>query len=179
MKVRVLGSAAGGGFPQWNCACTNCREVRTGSPRLRARTEESIAISADSESWFLVNTPPEVRRQLASFDALHPRAARACPVDGIVLTNGDLDHCLGLLVLRESQPLTIYATSRVRDGFSQGNVLYRTLQRFPEQVTWRDVPLGEAIPLESHGGGESGLRVEALAVPGKAPIHLESKGPHA
>jgi pyrroloquinoline quinone biosynthesis protein B len=175
MKVRVLGSAAGGGFPQWNCGCDNCREVRRGSPRLRARTEESIVVSADSRSWFLVNASPDVRRQFESFPALEPGTGRGCPVDGIVLTNGDLDHCLGLLTLRESEPLTIYATSRVRDGFTQGNVLYRTLERFSGQVTWRDLPLGRPISLTTRDGTDSGLSIEAVAVPGKLPIHLEGK----
>lgn len=173
MKVRVLGSAAGGGFPQWNCGCDNCRGVRRGSPRWRARTEESIVVSADARSWFLVNATPDVRRQFESFPALEPGARRGCPVDGIVLTNGDLDHCLGLLTLRESEPLVLYATARVRDGFTRGNVLYRTLERFPEQVTWRDLPLGDAVSLVSRDGAESGLSIEAVAVPGKLPIHLE------
>jgi pyrroloquinoline quinone biosynthesis protein B len=175
MRVRVLGSAAGGGFPQWNCGCDNCREVRRGSPRLRARTEESIVVSADSRSWFLVNASPDVRRQFESFPALEPGTRRGCPVDGIVLTNGDLDHCLGLLTLRESEPLAIYATSRVREGFKQDNVLYRTLERFPDQVTWHELPLGRAVSLASRDGTGSGLSLEAVAVPGKLPIHLETK----
>ena len=100
MRVRVLGSAAGGGFPQWNCGCDNCRGVRTGVTGLRARTQESVAISADGNSWFLLNASPEVRAQIESFPELHPRAARHSPLAGIVLTNGDLDHCLGLLSLR-------------------------------------------------------------------------------
>lgn len=175
MKVRVLGSAAGGGFPQWNCGCDNCREVRRGSPRLRVRTEESIVVSADSRSWFLVNASPDVRRQFESFPALEHGQRRGCPVDGIVLTNGDLDHCLGLLTLRESEPLAIYATSRVRDGFMRDNVLYRTLERFPRQVTWHELPLGKTISLESRSGTDSGLSVQAAAIPGKLPIHLEGK----
>jgi len=180
MKVRVLGSAAGGGFPQWNCGCDNCRDVRRGSPGLRARMEESIVVSADSRSWFLVNASPDVRRQFESFPVLEPGARRGCPVDGIILTNGDLDHCLGLLVLRESEPLAMYATSRVRDGFTEDNVLYRTLQRFPGQVTWHELALGKPVSLSSRNGTDAGLTVEAIAVPGKLPIHLEGRtAPHA
>lgn len=175
MKVRVLGSAAGGGFPQWNCGCANCTAVRRGSPGLRPRTEESVVVSADSKSWFLVNASPEVRRQLESFGALHPGEPRRCPVDGIVLTNGDMDHVLGLLALRESEPLSIYATESVREGFTRDNVLYRTLQRFRGQVTWHDLVLGRAMPLLTGRGTPSGLQVEAVAVPGKLPIHLEGK----
>jgi pyrroloquinoline quinone biosynthesis protein B len=173
MKIRVLGSAAGGGFPQWNCGCTNCTEVRRGSPRTRARTEESVVVSSDSRSWFLVNAAPEIRGQLESFSALHPKTPRDCPVDGIILTNGDLDHCLGLLSLRESQPLSVYATNRVREGFTRGNVLYRTLERFPEQVTWHALPLEREVPLRSKTGANAGLSVEAIPMPGKLPIHLE------
>jgi len=176
MKIRVLGSAAGGGFPQWNCGCENCRAVRMASPAFRARTEESIVLSADSRSWFLVNAGPEVRRQLESFSAVHPRAARGSPVAGILLTNGDLDHTLGLLALRESEPLTVLATSRVRDGFTEHNVLYRTLQRFPGQVTWKLLELGKPTVLYGHDGSDAGLRVVALPMPGKLPIHLEALG---
>src|SRR3954454_8952938 len=110
MLVRVLGSAAGGGFPQWNCGCDNCRAARKGAPGVRPRTQESLAISADGESYFLLNASPEVRAQIESYSGLHPRAPRHSPIAGIVLTNGDLDHCLGLLSLRESHPLQLYAT---------------------------------------------------------------------
>jgi len=180
MKIRVLGSAAGGGFPQWNCGCENCLAVRRGSPEFRARTEESIVVSADSRRWFLVNATPEVRRQLDGFSPLHPRSARDFPVAGIILTNGDLDHCLGLLALRESQPLTIYATNRVRDGFTRDNVLYRTLERFPGQVTWKPLEIGRTIPLDPNDDTAPPLVVEAVAMPGKLPIHLEGRtSPHA
>src|SRR5687768_5813213 len=105
MLVRVLGSAAGGGFPQWNCGCPNCVGVRSGSLRAKARSQESVAISADGEDWFLLNASPEVRSQIESFPELHPKRLRDTPIAGIVITSGDLDHCLGLLSLRESQPL--------------------------------------------------------------------------
>jgi pyrroloquinoline quinone biosynthesis protein B len=175
VKVRVLGSAAGGGFPQWNCGCANCSAVRRGTPGLRPRTEESIVLSSDPASWFLVNASPEVRRQLESCDALHRGEPRRCPVDGIVLTNGDLDHVLGLLALRESEPLSIYATASVRDGFTRDNVLYRTLQRFPGQVNWHELRLDQPTPLLARNGAASGLTLVAMAVPGKLPIHLEGR----
>ncbi|HEY5377568.1 MAG TPA: MBL fold metallo-hydrolase, partial [Polyangiaceae bacterium] len=97
MLIRVLGSAAGGGFPQWNCGCPNCVGVRRGTIRAASRTQESVAVSADGDSWFLLNASPEIRQQIESFDKLHPRSQRDTPIQGIVLTNGDLDHCLGLL----------------------------------------------------------------------------------
>jgi pyrroloquinoline quinone biosynthesis protein B len=171
VRIRVLGSAAGGGFPQWNCGCDNCVEARRGSARVRPRTQESVAVSGDGESWFLINCSPEVRAQIESFDGLWPRAKRHSPIAGIFLTNGDLDHCLGLLSLRESHPLVVHATDAVRAGFTEGNVLYRTLARFPEQVTWRRLELGREQALES---GAARLRVTAVPAPGKLPLHLES-----
>lgn len=175
MKIRVLGSAAGGGFPQWNCGCSNCRDVRTGVASLRARTQESVAVSADGEHWFLLNASPEVRAQLESLPALHPREPRHSPVAGILLTNGDLDHCLGLLSLRESHRLSVYATERVRRGFTQDNVLYATLQRFPGHTTWPELKLGRETELRLAGERPSGLTVEAIPLPGQAPLHLKAK----
>ena len=166
----------GGGFPQWNCGCPNCRGVRAGHIRATPRTQESVAVSADGERWVLLNASPEIRQQLESFSALRPRAPRHSPVDAIVLTNGDLDHTLGLLSLRESHPLAVYATERVRRGFTEGNVLYRTLERFPDQVRWRALQPGREEALAGVDGQGSGLLVEAVAVPGKLPIHLESLG---
>lgn len=173
MQIRVLGSAAGGGFPQWNCGCSNCRGARTGEIAATPRTQESAAVSADGVGWFLLNASPEIRQQIESFPGVHPRAARHSPIHAIILTNGDLDHTLGLLSLRESHPLVVYATEHVRRGFTDGNALYRTLQRFPEQVTWRPLVLGREDALAGADGRERGLFVEAVPVPGKLPIHLE------
>jgi pyrroloquinoline quinone biosynthesis protein B len=178
VRLRVLGSAAGGGFPQWNCGCVNCAGARAGSIRAIPRTQESVALSADDEHWFLINASPEIRQQIESFPGLWPRQPRHSPIAGILLNNGDLDHCLGLLSLRESHPLVGYATEAVRRGFSEGNVLYRTLQRFPEQLRWQTLALGRESPLvHSDTGQPSGLFVTALPVPGKRPLHLESLGP--
>jgi pyrroloquinoline quinone biosynthesis protein B len=175
VHIRVLGSAAGGGFPQWNCGCPNCRGLRDGSLKATARTQESVAVSADGAGWILLNASPEIRQQIESFEGLHPRAPRHSPISAIVLTNGDLDHVLGLLSLRESYPLIVYATERMRAGFTEDNVLYRTLQRFPEQVTWRQLLLGREEAVGGADGRPSGLTVEAVPVPGKAPIHLEHR----
>ena len=174
MLIRVLGSAAGGGFPQWNCGCPNCRGVRSGDLRATARSQECVAVSADGDRWFLLNCSPEIRQQIESFPPLHPRGPRHSPIAAILLTNGDLDHCLGLLSLRESHPLVVYATDRLRRGFIDGNVLYRTLDRFPGQVTWRALELGREAELADVEGRPAGLLVEAVAVPGKLPIHLET-----
>jgi len=177
LRVRVLGSAAGGGFPQWNCGCPNCAGVRAGTIRATVRTQESVAVSADGEGWVLLNVSPEIRQQVESFPGLHPRGPRHSPIDAIVLTNGDLDHTLGLLSLRESHPLVIYATERVRLGFTEGNVLYRTLERFPGQVTWRLLALGREEEIARADGAGTGLLMEAVPAPGKPPIHLEGARP--
>ena len=173
MILRILGSAAGGGFPQWNCGCPNCRGVRVSTVRARARSQECVAVSADGAAWLLLNCSPEIRAQIESYPALHPRGLRHCPIAAIVLTNGDLDHCLGLLSLRESHPLVLYATEPVRRGFVEGNVLYRTLERFPGQTTWRPLKLGREESVADVEGRPLGLTVEPLSAPGKPPIHLE------
>ena len=173
MRIQVLGSAAGGGFPQWNCGCPNCRAVRQGSPQLKARSQDSLAVSEDGEGWFLLNASPEIRQQIERLPPLHPRGSRHSPIRAIVLANGDLDHCLGLFSLRESHPLVIYSTERVRRGLVESNVIFRTLQRFPEQVTWRILKLGREEELSGGDGSPSGLSVVALPVPGKLPVHLE------
>jgi pyrroloquinoline quinone biosynthesis protein B len=171
VQVRVLGSGAGGGVPQWNCGCENCREARAGG-LVAPRTQESVAISADGVSWFLLNVSPEVRAQIESFAPLHPRAPRHSSIAGLLLTNGDLDHCLGLLSLRESHPLVVHATESVRAGFVTENVLYRTLERFPGQVTWRTLVAGQEQPL-----GDTPLTVTAIPAPGNLPLHLKGLRP--
>jgi len=169
----VLGAAAGGGFPQWNCGCPNCREARAGAPDALPLTQECVGISADGERWFLPNASPEIRSQIESYAPLHPRGPRHSPIAAVVLTNGDLDHTLGILSLRESHPLLIYATERVRQGFTENNVFYRTLMRFPGQVTWRDLVPGRESALDGADGSPTGLSIEAVPTPGKPPVHLE------
>ena len=173
MQIRVLGAAAGGGFPQWNCGCANCRGVREGTIEARPRTQDSVTVSADGARWFLLNASPEIRTQIESFPALHPKRARHTPIAAIVLTNGDLDHCLGIFSLREAHPIVIYATDRVRQGITESNVFYRTLQRFPGQVTWRSLKLGREEELVDAGNAATGLWLEPVPSPGKLPVHLD------
>lgn len=190
LQIRVLGSAAGGGFPQWNCRCPNCGGLRAGRIKARPRREASLAVSADGAAWFLLGATAEIRQQIESCIALHskePGLARRSPIAGILLGNGDLDQCLGLLALREDQPLHVYATARVRQGFTEGNVLYRTLDRFPGQVTWQRLlpyePLPLAVPAAAAPGHgkvceeDAALEVTALPLPGKVPLHLETRLP--
>lgn len=171
LHALVLGSAAGGGFPQWNCGCQNCRGVREARPGLRARTQDSVAVSADGQSWFLLNASPDVLRQAQDRRELWPRNLRDSPIRGVVLTNGDLDHVLGLLQLRESQPLTLYATERVLAGLRE-NAALRTLERFEGQLRRHVLRLGETCELQGADGAPSGVFVTADAVAGKPPLHL-------
>ena len=176
MYLRVLGSAAGGGSPQWNCGCPNCMAVRAGDASLHARTQASAAVSADRRQWFLLNVSPDVRAQIESFPALHPRRLRDTPIGGAVLTNGDVDACLGLFILREDQPLVLYASETVERGLREHNALTRTLERRPGQLTWTRLRAGEVVPLVGTAG-PSGLTLEAVPVPGTVPLHLKGVAP--
>src|SRR5271169_3956158 len=119
MRVKILGSAAGGGFPQWNCACPNCRALRSGAFHGKARTQTQVAITQDGQSWFLLGASPDLRAQIEATPELHPQAPsggespRHSPIAGAVLANADVDHVLGLLLLRELQPLRIHATASI------------------------------------------------------------------
>jgi pyrroloquinoline quinone biosynthesis protein B len=173
MRIHVLGSAAGGGFPQWNCGCVNCRGMREGAIQATPRSQCSIAVSARPDAWFLIHASPDIRTQLLSFPPLHPTGLRHSPVAGIVLTNADLDQCLGLLSLRESQPIHVYATETVRQAFTQSNRLYRALQRRPDQITWHALKLEVSQPFYDAKGRPSGFTITPLPVPGKPPLYLE------
>lgn len=175
MFVRVLGSAAGGGFPQWNCGCRLCAGVRSGTIAAKPRLQESLAVSADGNRWVLLNASPDIRAQIEAFPPLHPKARRQTPIAAIVLTNGDLDHVLGLLSLREGQRLAVYATEPVRRGFLEGNSLARTLARFPHQIAWRRIGVGEEIPLADPEGVPIGLVLRAVPAPGRPPPHLQGE----
>lgn len=162
MRVRVLGSAAGGGFPQWNCACPPCRAVRDGSRPARPRTQSSIAVSADSRRWFLLNASPDIRAQIESFPALHPSSGpggrREVPLQGVLLTDAELDHTLGLLLLREGGGLVLHATEATRDTLCEGTSLLRTLEAYCP-VEWHPVVPGAEVPLAG------GLSYRAFDVP--------------
>ena len=177
MHVRVLGSAAGGGFPQWNCACAQCQAVRSGSALHRARSQASLAVSADGRSWFLLNVSPDIRAQIEATPLLHPAPPRGSPIQGAVLTNGDLDAYLGLFCLREAEPLTIYASAPVRQGVIEHNAMVRTLERFEGHTRWTTLHRQERQMLLLRDGAPSGLSVEAVPVPGKVPLHLEGRVP--
>ena len=171
MRAIVIGSAAGGGFPQWNCGCPNCVGVREGRAGLVARTQDSVAVTADGERFALINASPDILAQIKATPALWPRAPRHTPIGAIVLTNGDMDHVLGLFSLRESQPLALYATPPVWSAL-QASILVRTLERFEGQIVFRPLTIGEDVELRDAAGVSLGLRVRPFAAPGKLPVHL-------
>lgn len=173
MQVRVLGSAAGGGFPQWNCSCANCNGFRAGTLRAAARTQSSIALSADGDRWYLINASPDIRQQINASPWLSPRTApRDTPIHAILLTNAEIDHIAGLLSLRESQPLCLYSTQQVQDWVLESNVVFQGLFRPPTKNLWKVVSTTELQNLIGIDGKESGLRYKAFLVPGKPPAYL-------
>lgn len=174
MRALVLGAAAGGGFPQWNSHAPACRRARAGDPAARPRTQASVAVSADGRNWFLLNASPDLRQQIEATPALHPREGlRSSPIAGVLLNGGDVDAIAGLLVLRERQPFTIYATARVQAVLAE-NPIFKVLAA--DLVQRRAVPLDSPVALMLPGGGPSGLVAELFAVPGKVPLYLEGEG---
>jgi pyrroloquinoline quinone biosynthesis protein B len=173
LRVVVLGAAAGGGVPQWNCGCRICRTARDDHPELQ-RTQASVALSADGEHWFLINASPDLRQQLLATPQLHPRPGelRHSPIAGVILTNGEIDAVAGLLSMREGSPFAIYAHARVlailRDN-SIFNVLNeKNVRREPIEI---DRPFEPALP----GGAPSGIEILPFAVAGKGAWYLEGK----
>jgi len=174
MLAAVLGAAAGGGFPQWNSNAAGCRRARAGDPAAKPRTQASLAVSGDGQSWFLLNAAPDLRQQIEANAFLHPQhGLRSSPIAGVVLTGGDVDTIAGLLVLRERQAFSIYAAPRVL-AVLDANPVFEVLAR--DLVARRPVALGETVALRLPDGAESGLTVELFAVPGKVPLYLERAG---
>jgi len=175
MIIKVLGSAAGGGFPQWNCNCRNCAAVRAGKPGLKARTQSSLAVSADGDNWVLLNASPDLRQQINATPELCARVARGVrhsPIKAAVLTNGDVDHIIGLINLREGQSFAIYGADRVLATINANSVFNVVAPANAPRIA---LPLHEPLPLTG-AGIDLGLRVEAFAVPGKIALYLETEG---
>lgn len=178
MWVKVLGSAAGGGYPQWNCNHPNSRRARAGDPLAPRRTQSSIAVSADGERWVLFNASPDLRQQINDTPELHPRhALRESPLKAVVLTNADVDHVAGLLNLRESQPLRVYATGRVLSVLA-ANSIFNVLN--PTFVSREAMALDGECALADAAGDSLGFSVVPFAVPGKVALWLEdaTRGPN-
>lgn len=162
MKIILLGAAAGGGLPQWNCGCDNCHAARAG--RIPAMTQSSIAVSADGQDWAVLNASPDIRVQLAATPALHPTGLRDMPLRSVLLTNGDIDHVAGLLTLRESQPFTLFATPAIHEVLAQNPML--TALR-ADLVARQPVALDQGVEIAP------GLMATLFAVPGKVPLYQE------
>lgn len=165
MQVIVLGSAAGGGVPQWNCRCPVCRLAWSGDPRVTPRTQSSIAVSADGSDWVLLNASPDLRAQISAKPALKPRTGeRDSPIRAVVLTNGDVDHIAGLLSLRESQPFALFGTAETLGLLKENQVFDVVAQAF---VSRTPAMFGEAF------SPAPGLTMEFFTVPGKVPLWRE------
>jgi pyrroloquinoline quinone biosynthesis protein B len=173
MRVRIIGSAAGGGFPQWNCNCPVCAAGRES--RATPRSQSSIVIRSGDEPWYLVNASPDLLRQLAELPTDRSSGMRSNPIAGVVLTDGEIDHTAGLLLLRESSaPLRVYSTVAVRDALTERYPLLTMLEHY-SGVDWRELRPGEATPLEG-----SSLAVETFPTGGDAPLYMGgAPGPSA
>jgi pyrroloquinoline quinone biosynthesis protein B len=180
MRVKILGSAAGGGFPQWNCACPNCRGLRAGTFPGKARTQAQLAISVDAHEWFLLGASPDLRAQIEAMPELHPRVSsggdeiRQSPIAGVVLLNADIDHVLGLLLLRELQPLAVHAAKSIRRILTKDNSMFAMLQRIPRQVSWNEFKPGTVFSLLEPAARDSGFRCRALTLGTHFPAYVSA-----
>src|SRR5580700_295002 len=182
MRIRILGSAAGGGFPQWNCGCGNCVAVRTHTRAEKfsgkARTQAQLALSADGSTWFLAGASPDLTLQIENSPDLHPRALpdtpRDSPIAGVVLGSCDLDHVAGLLLLRELQPLRVYAAPSILRILREENSMFGMLNRVEPQVVWTPLQAGAPFPLLPGDGQDSGLRCEVCYLSGRYPKYVRS-----
>jgi pyrroloquinoline quinone biosynthesis protein B len=177
MQIRLLGTAAGGGVPQWNCNCPICRECRAGTGRVLSRTQSSVAVSADGRRWFLLNASPDLRGQIESTPPLRPASAktRGSPIEGVLLTNADLDHTLGLFLLREGERLPVHATIRVQQSLAKGLSLPSTMKSFAG-IEWLRPPK-KLSPLPNRDGSRCGILYQAIPLDGKAPRFVKPPPP--
>ncbi len=166
LHIIVLGSAAGGGFPQWNCLCPVCRLAWSGDRRVRPRTQSSLAVSADGEHWLLLNASPDLRQQIIATPQVHPRGkGRQSPIAAVFLTNGDVDHLTGLLTLREQQSFTIFGSKATLAEISDSRIF---------GVLKRELVHLKPVAAESTVETGIGLKVTPFSVPGKVPLYLET-----
>ena len=166
MRIKVLGSAAGGGFPQWNCRCSNCDRLRSGSLKGRARSQAQVAVSPSPSAWILLNASPDLRQQLSENPEFAPCGElRSTPIAAVILTSADVDCVLGLLHLREFQPLCVYSTFSVRRALSEENTLFRTLERSNPPVRWELLNFDRPMPIFQEASATAGTSLFCKAVP--------------
>jgi pyrroloquinoline quinone biosynthesis protein B len=173
LRIVVLGAAAGGGVPQWNCGCEVCRAARGARPELR-RTQASIAVSNDGDHWYLVNAAPDLRQQLIATPQLHPGAGqlRHSPIAGVILTNAEIDAVAGLLSMREGSPFAIYAHPKVL-AILKANSIFDVLSE--KNVTRQPIEIDSAFEPALPDGSPSGIEILPFTVPGKGAWYLEGK----
>jgi pyrroloquinoline quinone biosynthesis protein B len=172
MLVRILGAAAGGGLPQWNCGCSGCQAVRKGT--ILPLTQSSIAVQAAGEPWFLINASPDVRQQLERLRNGLPTTIRSSPIAAVLLTDAEIDHTAGLMILRESsQPLKVYSTITVKKALSEGFPILRTLASYCG-IVWSALESGSSVTLST--GESSGLEVEVFPLSNKPPKYMPHLG---
>lgn len=173
MHIKILGSAAGGGFPQWNCNCRHCGSLRAGTFQGKSRTQTQVAVSNDDRTWFLLNTSPDLRTQIEATPALHPRkVGRDSPIGGVLLTSGDIDQIAGLLSLRELQPFRIYCTASIRRILQEDNSVFAMLNRVPDQVSWTEVACEGSFALRSAAGDDSGISCTTFSLGRRYPAYV-------
>jgi pyrroloquinoline quinone biosynthesis protein B len=169
VHVLLIGTAAGGGFPQWNCWCPSCQVARRDPKAAWPRRQSSVAVSADGHRWFLLNASPDVREQLACLPSEGaPSTLRHVPIEGVILTDAEIDHSLGIVLLREAKHLPLYATAAIQSILSHDSHFLTVASVFADMPV-TELPLDHAIPLRDRDGTPSGLMVEAFAVPAGPP----------
>jgi pyrroloquinoline quinone biosynthesis protein B len=168
VQVILLGTAAGGGFPQWNCWCPTCRIARREPARARPRSQSSAAVSADGRRWFLLNASPDVHAQLARIPGPEPRGMRHVPIEGVVLTDAELDHTLGIVLLREGRFLQLYATPAAQSVIERDSSVLPVTRAFAE-VRVEPLAIGGSTALGYRDGCPAGLTVTAFPVPAGPP----------
>ncbi len=164
MQFLVLGAAAGGGLPQWNCGCPNCNDARTG--KIPSASQSSLAVSVDGHSWAVLNASPDIRAQMQACPRMHPRSLRDTPISSVLLTNGDIDHIAGLLSLREQTPFTLFGTSEILDLLTANRVFDAVNA---EKVPRRSVAIGASFMMLPN------LEAQVFPVPGKVPLFMEGE----
>ena len=175
MLVRILGSAAGGGYPQWNCNCPGCQSVREGKKGVHQRTQSSLAVRGTKGSWYLINASPDVRQQLERLRDTIPTSIRSNPIAGVLLTDAEIDHTAGLMILRESaEPLAIYGTNSVRTALTDGFSILRVLKDYCG-VVWSNIEPGSTVDLNSND--DSSLDIEVFSLKSKPPKYMRSDIP--
>ncbi len=163
-RAQILGAAAGGGLPQWNCGCDNCNLARAGN--IPAQTQSSLAVSPDGISWAVLNASPDIRQQLAQTQSMAPTGLRTLPLQSVLVTNGDIDHVAGLLTLREMQPFTLFATRGIHEVLAR-NPIFDALNAA--------VVIRQTIGLETPFALLPGLTATLYPVPGKVPLYMEGE----